>query len=167
MMEIEDWLDYNPDTGELVFKRSNSKGRKWNRSHPNKIAGNLDEKGYIRLWYEGRHQRAHRIIALKFIPNPDNKPEINHKNGIKHDNRLNNLEWCTTSENIQHSFDTGLNVGIKRDCQVNMKISSEDVETIRKVFVKGSKTYGARALAREYNVSHTCILNALKGALNS
>jgi len=44
----------------------------------------------------------HRLLALTYIPNPDNKPDINHKNGKKLDNRVENLEWCTRSENSLH-----------------------------------------------------------------
>ena len=51
---------------------------------------------------------VHRIIAKTFIPNPQNKTEINHKNGIKTDNNINNLEWCTPSENKKHAWDNGL-----------------------------------------------------------
>jgi hypothetical protein len=47
---------------------------------------------------------VHRLIAQIFIPNPDNKPEINHINSIRADNRLENLEWCTDKENSVHSY---------------------------------------------------------------
>lgn len=51
---------------------------------------------------------VHRIVAVAFLPNQDNKPQINHKNGKKHDNRLVNLEWSTSAENLEHAIKNGL-----------------------------------------------------------
>lgn len=52
-----------------------------------------------------KYLRVHRIVAMTFIDNPNELPIVNHKNGIKDDNRVENLEWCTISQNTKHGFD--------------------------------------------------------------
>jgi len=61
-------------------------------------------KGYLRVSLYDKHKLIHRLVAKAFIPNPDNKPQVNHKDGIKSNNTVDNLEWVTNMENMIHSF---------------------------------------------------------------
>jgi hypothetical protein len=65
---------------------------------------------YFNMWVGGKNKRGtiHRLVALHFIPNPENKPQVNHKDGNKKNNCASNLEWTTLSENMRHAFDTGI-----------------------------------------------------------
>ena len=86
----------------------------------------LSSRGYLSvgLTKNGKQvgYRVHRLVAQAFIPNPENKKEVNHINGVKTDNRVDNLEWCTSSENTIHAMRTGL-ITIKRGGDDNRSIS--------------------------------------------
>ena len=79
---------------------------------PKLLSQTYDKDGYlhIRLSKNGKRETysVHRLVAKTFLQNPDNKPQVNHINGHKDDNRIENLEWCTASENVLHGYRTGL-----------------------------------------------------------
>ena len=83
------------------------------RTVPEKImTKEIDTSGYLvcNLSINGirRKKKIHRLVAIAFIPNPQNKPQINHKDGVKSNNKVTNLEWCTSKENMNHAVKSGL-----------------------------------------------------------
>lgn len=109
------------------------------------------------------HIIIHKAVAYTFIPNENNFPEVNHKDGDKLNNYVNNLEWCTSSYNQQHKYDIGLFDKSKLSGENNksVKLTWNDIEYIREHYAPYSKQYGSRALARRFNISHTVILDII------
>lgn len=99
---------------------------------------------------------VHRLVALSFIPNPENKSQVNHINGIKTDNRSENLEWNTRSENQLHSIEIGLRttVGVKNS---QVKLTEDSV----KLIFSDRRIY--KEIAKDYNVSDVTICDIKKG----
>lgn len=120
-----------------------------------------DDYKNICLWKNKKKETfaVHRLVALHFIPNPDNKPFVNHKNGIKWDNRVENLEWCTTAENIQHAVDTGLLKPQKGSNHGGAKLTEKQVLEIRAI----GKSMFQREIAKIYNIKRATVSCILSG----
>jgi hypothetical protein len=123
-----------------------------------------DKKGYKRLALSaGKNKQKlfyiHRLLAFAFIPNPLKKPFINHIDGNKSNNKIENLEWCTQKENIQHACATGLLINQKGEKARNAKLTNEIVLNISYDFKKLTN----KQMMEKYNVSKSTINNILTG----
>ena len=99
--------------------------------------------------------RVHQLVAQYFLEKEDDKTDINHKNGIKHDNRAENLEWCTKKENMQHAHDNGL----MTSKYANKDILVYDYETSEHLFTFQS----VKQCAKFLGLNPSPIFRVLKG----
>ena len=110
---------------------------------------------------KSKNKKIHRLVAEAFIPNPEEKPEVNHIDGDKTNNNVSNLEWCTGKENCTHAAETGLiQCGERR---ASAKLTSEQVAEIRQTYERGCLGRGAKSLARKYGVSDVTIRRIISG----
>jgi|SRR5690242_7506178 len=130
-----------------VFKKS--KNIKWL----------VNGDGYLYLYLVNSYTKnyfvsCHREVAKAFIENPENKPEVNHKDGNKFNNHVDNLEWSTRLENMRHAMDNGLNDSRGEKCGMS-KLTESEVISIRASYT--GKFGELSKLGRQYKVSSKCI----------
>lgn len=99
------------------------------------VGKKLSPKGYKRVSVKCKVHFVHSLIAKTFIPNPENKPQVNHINGIKTDNRVENLEWVTNQENRNHAMKNNLQA--RGESLKRSSLKEKDILEIRKLYKQG------------------------------
>lgn len=126
-----------------------------------------NRKGYLVYgisynWKMSSHL-AHRLVAEEFLPNPDNKKEVNHKDGNKANNNVLNLEWVTRRENLDHAIKNGLVARNSGEKNGNSKLTQEIVDNIRATYKP--HTFGLLKTARMFNTSKRNVLDIIKNKI--
>ena len=126
------------------------------------IGSSIDRYGYVKrvLCKNGKmfHFTEHRLVGMAFVENPQNKATINHINGIKTDNKVENLEWNTQLENKQNAVNSGL-TNLKGTNHPKCKLSEEQVLEIREIGFSQTRT----SLSKKYGVCRNSILGIIMG----
>lgn len=130
----------------------------------------INRYGYLQMNFprnDGTRKNAtmlvHRLIALTFIPNPNNLPEVNHIDGNKQNNCVENLEWCTCSENTKHAHKIGLAHTYKGENHIKAKFTYSQVKEIKQLYASG---ISQQKIADRYNVAQTTISRIIRGERN-
>ena len=173
---LEKYTGYKINTERQIFsylKPTVGKGRII-LDYPHKqLKPYKTEKGYLKVTLRDTNFSVHRLVALAFISNPLNKPQVNHIDGNKENNNVSNLEWCTNEENHKHKMLNNLNVAPKgKDHYLHNK-TGELHHSSRKVVqlsLSGEyiQTYGSiREAGRMLDVHYTNIVKCCTGKIKS
>lgn len=146
---IPHYPNYEINTYGIIRNKTTGKNIKW--------VDNGNGYQFVRLYNsdtpKGRGCLIHRLVMSTFVPTEGQNMDVNHKDGNKSNNKLDNLEWCTKSENTRHAHSTGL---------FTNKLTIDQVKEIKER-LKTAKAYSK--LAREYGVRHSTIWKIANGIL--
>ena len=120
------------------------------------LSSSRSSDGYLRVSLNGRVERAHRIVLVAFFGPPGHKQQCNHKNGVKDDNRIENLEWCTSQENINHAFRVLGRQSARGERNRHAKLTAKDVHEIRARRAMGERL---AKIGKAFGVSEVTVLD--------
>lgn len=123
------------------FEVSSEGNLRYSKNRALKPTYDNHKTGYIYVQFADkgrcRSKKLHRLVAEMFCPNPENKATVNHKNGVKRDNRADNLEWMTHQENMTHAYENNLIPALKGEANGRAKLTTEEVHQICKLYQEG------------------------------
>lgn len=131
-------------------------GKVYNKKWKRYVKPQPNGAGYLRVHIAGKMYFVHRLVAEKYVPNPKNKPQVNHKDGNHLNNRADNLEWVTNRENSIHALENGLMMIEERHPMA--KLTREDV-----VYIKSHPEMARNNLAEMFNISPHTITDIRNG----
>lgn len=144
----------------IIFKNGRGKLHKERILSPGKDRYGYYQVVLCRNTYDQRTIKVHRLVAISFIENPENLPQVNHLDGNKENNNSNNLEWSSGSGNHRHATEKGLKA--KGDKHGKSKLTDNEVRTIKRAFKRKGKKFTQAELARKFGVSPSQINSILK-----
>ncbi len=158
--EVEVWKDV---VGYEQRYQVSNLGRVYSKITKKILKQNLHTNGYFTIATKigGRNGkdvcfRVHRLVATAFLPKIENKPLVNHIDGVKTNNNVNNLEWCTAKENTDHAIRTGLLDYSKRN--VTYILNEDQISFIKENYKPFCREFGSRSLAKLFGVSKNTIV---------
>lgn len=165
--------EIRPIPGYEDFYSASSDGRVFSLNYRkmgivHELAQATHPEGYkrVKAWHVNRTSPypVHRLVAMAFIPNPDNLPQVNHIDGDKGNNHVSNLEWVTNSGNQKHAFRTGLHKCHVGEGHPGHKLTESQVISIRKELSEVPKYKGQlKDIGHRYGVTLHCIFDIKHG----
>lgn len=151
---MEIWKDMIDDTSYCVSNFGNVRHKKnmVNRKF------RKDHKGYFRFNTSKGTYMVHQQVAKAFIKNENNKPFLNHIDANKTNNKVENLEWCTPKENVQHAY----KIGTRGIGEKHTKAKLNEAQ-VKKIKYELSNKYEQKEIAKMFNVTPSCIFSIIRG----